>query len=334
MVASIQHPSRHVWDFWYYFDRPTGLFHLFYLNADRALVAAGQHHYAACVGHATTADFGTIDWGDNTSYDVLKPPAHHWANTCIWSGDIISVANGWLMFYTSRDRNQDDGLTQAIGVAYTSNLFTHQWHFFDTQIKPGSVYQSRGLTDDLTMHAWRDPFLFRQRDRGQIFMLVAAKTVDSPLGKSGAIALLRVADHHFAQVVQGKRAWDYLTPLVAPGCYAEMEVPQLYQAAGDYELVFSCWAKYDFASANDRGTGGGGFQAVTLPPLGAGDAARPLPPPAKVLLPETQGLYACRIVPELDGEIVGFDIQTGGIRRSGIQIPWTAMDRDFSDLAV
>jgi beta-fructofuranosidase len=337
MFSAMQHPNRHVWDFWYIFDPEAELFHVFYLNADRALVASGQHHYVACVGHATTADFVTIDWGDEASFSVLQPPADHWANTCIWSGDILSVANGWLMFYTSRDRSQDDGLTQAIGVAYTSDLFAHQWHFFDTQLKPGSVYQPRGLADDLTMHAWRDPFLFRQRDRGQIFMLAAAKTVDSPLGKSGAIALLQVTDDHFAQVVHGKRAWDYLTPLVAPGCYAEMEVPQLYQAAGDYELVFSCWAKYDFSPASDLGTeGGGGFQAVTLPPLWTASRGAALPPstPAKVLLPETQGLYACRIVPELGGEIIGFDIQTGGIRRSGIQTHWASMDRDFSDLAV
>lgn len=352
MPNSAQHPSRHVWDFWYHFDPQAKFFHVFYLNADRALVASGQHHFAACVGHATTTDFVTIDWGDEGSFDVLKPPPGHWANTCIWSGDIIKAQNRYLMFYTSRDRHQDDGMTQSIGVAHTSDLCSNQWHFFDTQLKPKFVYQTRGLADDRTIHAWRDPFLFRHRESRQIFMLVSAKTQHGPIGRRGAIALLQTTEADFAQVVRGDREWQYLTPLLAPGCYAEMEVPQLYRHAhGSYELVFSCWAKYDFSPV----TGGvGGFQGITIPPLWTDERdgqrpareggpvsprenripSAPSSPTMQVLTPETQGLYACRIVPELGGAIVGFDNQTGGIRPSGIDTNLAAVDRDFSDLAV
>ncbi|MEA5452473.1 hypothetical protein VB780_28120 [Leptolyngbya sp. CCNP1308] len=353
MPFSMQHPSRHVWDFWYHFDPQAKLFHVFYLNADRNLVSSGQHHYASCVGHATTTDFVNIDWGDEGNFDVLKPPLGHWANTCVWSGDIIKAKNSYLMFYTSRNRHQDDGKTQSIGVAYTRDLFAKQWHFFDTQLKPKFFYQTRGITGDLTIHAWRDPFLFRHRESRQIFMLVSAKTQHGPIGKRGAIALLHTTEADFAQVVCGDRPWQYLTPLVAPGCYAEMEVPQLYRHThGSYELVFSCWAKYDFSSV----TGGvGGFQSIMVPQLwtderdsqrpareGVGAASprenrSPSPPASltiRVLTPENQGLYACRIVPELDGAIVGFDIQTGGIRPSGIHTHLAAVDRDFSDLAV
>ncbi|WOD40628.1 beta-fructosidase [Nodosilinea sp. E11] len=336
MPPAVRHPSRHVWDFWYHFDHETQLFHLFYLNADHGLVSTAQHHYAACVGHATTSDFVTIDWGDDQSYDVLHPPANHWANTCLWSGDVIQLHNGYLMFYTSRDRHQDDGLTQSIGVAYTDDLWSHQWQFFDTQLKPNFGYQTKGVADDLTIHAWRDPFLFRHRDRGQIFMLVSAKALNGPLGQSGVVGLLQVADDHFTEVVRGAREWEYLTPLLEPCGYAEMEVPQLYrQAQGRYELVFSCWAKYDFSP----GTGGaGGLHGVTLPQLWTAncDRAKVLRshPANYVLSPEAQGLYACRIVPELGGEIIGFDSQQGGIRRSGLQTGWAAMDRNFSDLAV
>ncbi|PZV06685.1 MAG: beta-fructosidase [Leptolyngbya sp.] len=344
MAVLAQHPSRHVWDFWYYFDPQSKLFHIFYLNADRVLVSSEQHHYAACVGHATTTDFVTIDWGDEGSLDLLKPPPEHWANTCIWSGDIIKTQNSYLMFYTSRDRHQDDSMTQSIGVAYTSDLFSNQWHFFDTQIKPKYFYQTRSIADDLTIHAWRDPFLFRHRASRQIFMLASAKALHGPTGKCGVVALLQAADDNFAQAARGDSTWQYGSPLVEPGNYSEMEVPQLYQQAeGGYELVFSCWAKYDFSTV----TGGeGGFQGITVPPLwtegGNGRSAReghrnPLPLASQaihVLAPETQGLYACRIVPELGGEIIGFDIQTGGIRRSGVRTNLAPMDRDFSDLAI
>ncbi|MBD2110106.1 beta-fructosidase [Nodosilinea sp. FACHB-13] len=345
MPFTMQHPSRHVWDFWYYFDSEAKLFHIFYLNADRALVVSEQHHYASCVGHATTSDFAVIDWGDESSFDVLKPPLKHWANTCIWSGDVIKAQNSYLMFYTSRDRYQDDGMTQNIGVAYTSDLFSNQWHFFDTQLKPKYFYQTRGVADDLTIHAWRDPFLFRHRASRQIFMLASAKALSGPAGRRCVIALLQVADDNFAQAVRGEREWQYCSPLLEPGGYSEMEVPQLYQRAeGSYELVFSCWAKYDFSSV----TGGvGGFQGISIPPLWTeerggqrpvreGDRI-PLPLASQtthVLAPETQGLYACRVIPELGGEIIGFDIQTGGIRRSGVQTNLASMDRDFSGLAV
>ncbi len=350
MPVSMQHPSRHVWDFWYYFGPKSKLFHVFYLNADRALVSSNQHHHAACVGHATTLDFVTIDWGDESDFNLLKPPPDHWANTCLWSGDIVRAKNSYLMFFTSRDRHQDDGMTQSIGVAHTTDLFSNQWYFFDTQITPKCFYQTRGVADDLTIHAWRDPFLFRHRASRQIFMLVSAKALHGPMGKRGVVALRQVADDSFAQAVRGDREWQYRSPLLDPGNYSEMEVPQLYQQAeGGYELVFSCWAKYDFSPL----TGGvGGFQSITVPQLwaegrdgqrparegvGAAENCSPLPlasQPIRVLAPETQGLYACRVVPELGGEIIGFDMQTGGIRRSGVPTNLTAMDRDFSDLAV
>ncbi|MGB3310606.1 MAG: beta-fructosidase [Nodosilinea sp.] len=336
LPPSMQHPSRHVWDFWYYFDAEAKLFHLFYLNADRALVATGQHHFASRVGHATTADFSHIDWGDEDSFSILNPPVGHWANTSIWSGDVVRVNNGYLMFYTSRDRGKDDGMTQSIGVAHATNLASSRWHIFETQIMPKADYQTKGLASDLTLHAWRDPFLFRLRAGGQIFMLASAKLAGGPVGRNGAIALLKVSDQDFAQVIRGQREWDYLSPIVKPACYPEMEVPQLYQTPqGDYQLLFSTSAKNDFSPTTNQS---GGLQGVTIPKLwnparNGIDLSLPAPN-IHVLLPERHGLYACRVIPELGGEIIGFDSQAGGIRRSGIKTHFQSMDRDFSDLAI
>lgn len=330
----MQHPSRHVWDFWYHFDCKAQLFHIFYLNADRALVHSDQHHFASTVGHATTPDFDSIDWGDEDSFNILKPSLGHWANTSIWSGDVIKVKNGYLMFYTSRDRTQDDGLTQSIGIAYTSDLWSTQWHVLDTQIKPSSVYQTKSLSGDLTFHAWRDPFLFRLAEQKQIYMLVSAKLSDGAMGRNGAIAVLKVTDENFSNAVNGKSEWECLAPASQPNCYAEMEVPQLYKHPQDsHELVFSTWAKYDFAPTTN---GLGGFQCLTIPDLlrtkRNGLKFSPSSLDFHVLMPEEHNLYACRVVPELDGEIIGFDVQVGGIRRSGIKTKFESMSRDFSDL--
>lgn len=314
----MQHPYRYVWDFWYYFDPITKLFHVFYLNADEILVPSEKHHHAACVGHAITSDFIRMEWGSETSFDVLKPPKKHWANTCIWSGDVIKIKNGFLLFYTSRNRGQDDGMTQNIGVAYAANLSPDHWDLSLMRIQPGHCYQLKNSLGDLSTHAWRDPFLFREN--AQIYMILSAKSTDDPIGRNGVIGLLSLNDNNFSNA-----KWDYLDPLLRPCCYSEMEVPQLYKdSQGKYELVFSSWAKNDFSAVTRQA---GGLQGFT------GSDLRNFRGVPHVLMPEQHGLYACRIIPELDGEIVGFDIQQGGIRRSGVKTRFQHVNRDFSDFS-
>ena len=321
MFPSMRHPSRYVWDFWYYFDSEAGIYHVFYLNADEILVPSEKHHHAACVGHAITSDFIRMDWGEENSFDVLKSPKDHWANTSIWSGDIIKVKNGFLLFYTSRDRRQDDGMTQNIGIAYSDQLDSNNWELTPIRIQPGHCYQRKNSLGDLSIHAWRDPFLFQEN--GQVFMLVSAKSIDDPIGRNGVVGLLRLKDNNFST-----GEWEYLDPLSKPYCYSEMEVPQLYKDPQEkYELVFSSWAKSDFSATTRQS---GGFQGFTSTHFTRKDL-RSFSSNSHVLIPEKYGLYACRVIPELDGEIVGFDIQEGGIRRSGVRTQFQHVNRDFSD---
>ncbi len=313
---AVQHPRRYVWDFWYIFDAATRQYHLFYLSAETALVPLGQHHFATRLGHAVTSDFSHIDWGDGHRDHVLIPPSDHWADAALWSGDVIQISNGYLWFFTGRRRHQDDGMTQAIGMAYSPDLTSDRWQVTALGISPGHGYQPKTVAGDTTFHAWRDPFLFR--DQGQIYMLVEAKETDAPLGRSGVVGLLRLKDNDVSQ-----SQWDYLDPLVQPRRFSEIEVPQLYQTPqGQYELVFSCWAKHDRETAIAPTGGLQGF---------SGPHWTTLSPTPYTLLAEGSGLYACRVIPELGGEIVGFDVQRGGIRRSGIKTGWQAVNRDFSD---
>ncbi|TYQ23622.1 beta-fructosidase [Pseudanabaena sp. UWO310] len=315
MFPSMRHPYRYVWDFWYYFDPKTALYHLFYLNADEILVPSAKHHHAACVGYAVTSDFLRIEWSGEKEFDILKPPKHHWANTSIWSGDIIKIKNGFLLFYTSRNRELDDGMTQNIGVAYTEDILSNRWQLSLMQIPPGYCYQLKNSLGDLSTHAWRDPFLFQ--DNGQIYMLLSAKSTKEPIGRNGVVGLLRLKDNNLS-----KGEWEYLDPILSPCSYSEMEVPQLYKdSQGKYELVFSTWAKNDFAAATRQAGGLQGFTSSNF---------RKFSGIPHVLLPEKYGLYACRVIPELDGEIVGFDTQEGGIRRSGVKTNFKHVDRDFS----
>lgn len=314
---TLQHPDRHVWDFWYHFAPDTGIFHLFYLNADRALVADDKHHMSSQVGYATTKDFLTIDW---ISDRVLGADPHGWDDTSIWSGDIIKIQGGFLMFYTSRNQATHDGMTQNVGVAFTHHTqsFDRWFRIPSVRIQPKAPYELQHVPEDLTIHAWRDPFLFR--DQEQIYMLLSAKDPTKPLGKKGSVALLKAKNNSFED-------WECLPSICQPGFYAEMEVPQLYRTETDgYALVYSTWAKYDFAPNTQQS---GGLQVLFSSSLFDFAAANPT-----VLLPETSQLYACRIIPELNGEIVGFDITTGGIRRSGVQTGLRHVDRDFSSYSI
>ncbi|MEM8721372.1 MAG: hypothetical protein AAGE84_19110 [Cyanobacteria bacterium P01_G01_bin.39] len=335
MFPSMRHPSRYVWDFWYYYESESELYHVYYLNADETLVSSNQHHYVSRIGYATTYDFIRMDWKDEESFDILKPPVNHWANTSIWSGDIIKIKNGYLLFYTSRDRNQDGGKTQNIGVAFSADLASKDWQILPMQIQPQDYYLPKYLKGDLTPHAWRDPFLFR--DQGYIYMMLSAKSIQDSLGRNGVVGLLRTKEENFAQVIQGQERWEYLKPLSRPGYYSEMEVPQLYKdRQGNYELVFSTWSEYDFSPTTRKA---GGLQGVTISKswdfdncLDRSIESIESNTDFHVLMPEISGLYACRIIPELEGEVVGFDTKHGGIRRSGVKTKFKSVNRDFSEL--
>ncbi len=304
--------NNFIWDFWYYFDPQEKLFHIFYLNANKDLVATEKHHFHSRIGYANTYDFRDIKY---INFNVLKASDNYWANTSIWSGDVIKINNGFLLFFTSRNKYQDDSLTQNIGIAYSKKDFNN-WIVSDIRIPPDFVYERRSLIGDTTIHAWRDPFVFRI-DR-QVYMLVSAKSIDSPLGRKGAIGLLKMKDNSFQE-------WEYLKPISEPSHYSEMEVPQLYiNSQNEYELIFSCHSEYDFASTTNKV---GGLQSLISTNWQNFSNSQ-----ANVLLPESSKLYACRAIPELNGEIVGFDLENGNLHRSNVKTNFKYVDRNFDDL--
>jgi beta-fructofuranosidase len=319
MYPLLQHPDRFVWDFWYHYDTKDQLFHILYLNADPCLVASNQHHFSARIGYAVTRDFTKIDWRSDNVFQasVYSWDTYHWDNTSIWSGDIIKVHDGLLFYYTSRDQYVDDGLTQNIGLAFSTDYL--QWERVPSfRLKPDPrFYEPQSVQGDSTIHAWRDPFLFRAS--GEIYMLLSAKDPFQTIGRKGCIGLLRSIDHSLTE-------WAALPPIYSPGWYSECEVPQLYKKKNQYLLAYSSWAKYDLAPSTQ---GQGGLQGVISTAGGIDEPFSELP---QVLLAEASGLYACRVIPELDGDIVGFDIKKGGLRRVAAHTKLASVNRDFSQM--
>lgn len=308
--------KRYSWDFWYHFDKDSDIFHVFYLNADRSLVPEKKHHFASRVGYAITKDFSDVKW---VNHNVFAASDEGWDNTSIWTGDVVKIRNGYMLFYTSRDDGVGDGLTQNIGMAFSRNLVEWQ-RVPDFRITPDSTYyEPETVRGDTSIHAWRDAFVFNLN--AETYMILAAKAREQPMGRKGAVALLRATDRRLLR-------WKALSPMYSPGCYGEIEVPQLYRDTDNgLRLVFSTTSSSDRA-ANTGGAGG--FQAVGVSPpkiSGADPSAATEP---EVLLPYSSGIYACRVIPELNGEIVGFDVKRGGFRRSGVTVDLHSMDRDFS----
>lgn len=356
MFPSMQHPTEFVWDFWYYRepedthnpDRTPKPFHVFYLNANQNLVKSEKHHSAAQIGYGITYDFIRMEWKNSK---ILTMPTDHWANTSIWSGDIIKIKNGYLLFYTSRNRNDDDGMTQKIGIAHAedfNDLCNGVWNVSSIAIQPDPTnqivkdnYEIKGIPQDLSIHAWRDPFLFRDND-GKVCMLLSAKSPQFSVGKNGVVGLLKMKDTTSSNWDGAN--WDFCKPIVEPNSYSEMEVPQLYKdQQGQYELVFSTWSKNDFSPMTRQAGGLQGLTAKSLKKFEPSNINEAIKNDRNyiceglinphVLMPEKSKLYACRIVPEMEGEIIGFDTKTGGIRRSGVKTMFESVNRNFDDLS-
>jgi len=298
----LQHPTRHVWDFWYWYDADSGIFRVYFLNAPKELVAKDEHHFHSVVGYAETNDFTAIDWIEDEAFTAQ---AGSWDNASIWTGCVRrpSEDSDFLLFYTSRDETGGNKMTQHIGLARSSD--GRHWDR-DSGIKLSadpSRYETKCLQpQDDTTHAWRDPFLFHQDGVPQ--MLVAAKSIQSPLGRKGCVALLSNPSGDY-------RNWETKAPIYAPSQFSECEVPQLYSSPdGQTRLYFSCQAKFDHSRepASSAPEGGRlyawGLETKELTEV----------------VPLSEGVYACQVIPELN-DIVGFDFASGGLRRVGIS-PW------------
>lgn len=306
-VHHTPHPTRFSWDFWYKFEPRTGLFHVWYLNADAALVEAQQHHFHSRVGYAVTPDFQSFDWIDDA---VLEPDPQGWDNGSIWTGDVRRWQGGWLMAYTGRDAARGDGMTQSVGFAFSADR--RRWERMpDVRIDADARwYEEATFPGDGTVHAWRDP-AFARLD-GEDVLLVAAKSRRSPPGDKGAIARVAMPGHD-------PSAAEVRPPVVAPARYAEMELPEVFvDGDGMHWLTFSSGESGDHHPA----TGGkGGLQLMPLRRSGSEPVWWADPERVMVVLPALSGIYGARIVPEQGGMVVGFDVARGGFAVSAANVP-------------
>lgn len=221
-------PSEaYLWDFW---TLPANeLWHLFHLQAPRQLGPDERHHQSS-IGHAISADL--CHWQSQGT--LLTPGPEPWDNLALWTGSVVTHQQRHYLFYTGRSRETYH--IQKIGLAISDDLKTWQKHPQNPLLEADlRFYQMEDCLNPLGVFpAWRDPYVFRLSETAPWQMLLTARQAGSSQSHNGCIARAESWD---------LLHWEVQPPLLAPGWYDEMEVPQLIVSGGLYYLFFSTWSR-------------------------------------------------------------------------------------------
>ncbi len=280
--------DAHLWDSWILQD--ADVYRLYHLHAPKSLDVEERHDNASIHGAISTDMRNWTDVGE-----ILGPgPKGAWDDKTIWTGETIRHKERYLLFYTGR--NNADGELQRIGLA-TSSDGVH----FERGEKPllepdGRWYET--TEESPIIKAWRDPTVVRDDSTGKYLMYFTAKTKDGDENYKGCIGIA-VADN-----IEGP--YEAQAPVLAPGKFAQMEVPQIIQRAGKVFLLFNS-LEHDYSPEWAKKIGGAQTGLVAY----VGDSLRgPFEPMLGhgVVVGTESNLYTVKLEkdPERPGEYVAY----------------------------
>lgn len=222
-------PDRWVWDAWYAQEGRTT--HMFFLNAPKSIGNPDHRHFYARIGHAVSDDL--LNWREVEP--ALAPAAGQaWDDLAIWTGSVIRRPDGrWMMFYTGISR-AEQGHIQRIGAALSDDLI--RW----TRIGPAPLLAANPdhyetlVGSDAVDEAFRDPFVFPDPQGNGWHMYFTARRPTGPVDGRGVIGHATSPD---------LEAWHIQPPIWTGDLYGELEVPDLFEHAGRWYLLFSTSAR-------------------------------------------------------------------------------------------
>ena len=217
--------DKWVWDFWLAQDGPD--YHVFYLQAPRALQDERLRHWSVSIGHAVSQDLR--HW--EVLPDALCPSRAKdgaWDDCTTWTGSIIRHEGVWSLFYTGGTQ-AERGLVQRIGLATSDDLIHWERHPANPLIVADPRWYELLDLDLWHDQAWRDPWVFRHPATGDFHALITARVNHGPSDGRGAIGHARSND-----LIH----WEVLPPLAESGDFGHMEVPQLTEIDARYYLLF------------------------------------------------------------------------------------------------
>ena len=221
-------PDDWVWDSWVADDG--GTYHLYFLQAPRALEDPSRRHARAVIGHATSTDL--VAWTDRGT--ALLPSEGGWDDLALWTGSTVRADDGtWRMFYTALNTHRGHVLRdQRVGVVESDDL--HHWR----RTTDGPALSADGRwyktldEDPSASETWRDPFVFRDPGGDGWHMLVTARLKGTERYDDGVLAHARSQD---------LVSWEVQPPVSGdPSGFGQIEVPQVRVVDGRPVLVFTC----------------------------------------------------------------------------------------------
>ena len=236
-------PEDHLlWDFWFAPKRPGEPFHMFHLEAPRSLADPEDRHVIAKIGHAVSDDL--VHWQRlGTAFEPGTPGT--WDDRAIWTGSIIEHAGLYYFFYTALSHN-DRGLVQRIGLATSSDL--SHWHRESQNpvLTADSRWYETAEMNPNGDEAWRDPFVIFNEDQQNWLMLFCARANQGPTDERGVVGCARSDD---------LLHWEAMPPIVSPGEFGQLEVPQAVMLEGRWYLLF-CTGQHSAKRLARTGPGG------------------------------------------------------------------------------
>lgn len=283
----LQLNDKWVWDFWFAVEGAN--YHMFYLQADKALKNPDLRHWNVSIGHAVSKNLR--DWtilpdaisptqGDDEAADSYTT----------WTGCVIQHNHEWYMYYTGTQRSEK-GLVQRVCLARSRDLLTWEKHDKNPIVELDNRWYD-GLNLEYWHDAsWRDPWVFKDPIQDIYHMLVTCRVNRGEPDGRGAIGY-----------ASSKNALDWTVgdAFLAPGWFGEMEVPQIEKIGSHYYVFCSVSARFHSVSHRSSGvepqTGVKYFMSNSLltgyHTLGNGFLTKNKP----------DGLYSGRVIKGTDGK--------------------------------
>jgi beta-fructofuranosidase len=213
-----------IWDSWIADDGER--YHLFFLQAPRALEDPRLRHEAARIGHASSVDL--VDW--ELHADALGPATEGFDDLALWTGSVARGDDGvWRMYYTALNTEGRGVMDQRIGLAESDDLLAWRRVAREPLVEPDPCWYRMLGDGSGASETWRDPFVFRAGDGWH--MLITARDPDAPRFFDGVLAHARSDD-----MVE----WRLAPPLTETTGFGQLEVAQIRQLDGQWILVFTC----------------------------------------------------------------------------------------------
>lgn len=211
-------PGLRLWDTWML--RENGNYHLFALTSTQA---SGGRWDRIC--HAVTTDF--INWEDWEDI-ILAETADkdRWDAGVILTGSTFKCDRGYAMTFGVIKPGDK---VQRIGICFSKDL--HHWEKYPGNpvlVPKGPFYDDDPAATVAPDVPWRDAYVIPVRGGYEALITASDRSKTRTVDGCVARAFSRDLVH-----------WEYLPPIVSPGRYADMEVPQYFELNGYHYILFS-----------------------------------------------------------------------------------------------